>query len=631
MIQARYMARHHAVSIRWRQLIVPPLLAALLTLVALAAMYSRPFAAQYDVGSQPAPLSNVYDGERNNERSFAYTEGNAQLRLPHVGAGSYDVRITMGGPGERLPTVAAVTAASARVNLGPITRIRTYHLLLPADAQGDLNVLLPSDTHKVEGDWRDPGLLLDRIAIAAVGNVGASAPLLLHGLGLAAMLGLLVALLGSTMRAKLALAALTGGSVAVGYALSRGVVALQFPWIIAAVAATVAAVLLLSTIDRWPIASPVVVISLLFAGWRLALWLVGGMSIWYSHAVYPFAEALSFDGNLYDRDRLLWTALTDGWLHWDSEHYLSIARSGYKFWGQRWPSIAFFPLYPLLIRGILPVVADNVALAALLVSHAAFWAALLLLYDLVARDWSRAVALRTIALLLIFPTSFFFVAGYTESLALLLVVLAVWALRRQRWWLAGSAGALLALTRLPGVLIAPVLALVYLHHLGWRWRDIRWPALATLLPPTGLAAFMLYQWWRFGTPIAFMLAQRKWDNQLSPPWIMAEVMWNKLFTSPDWPVIAFHGVFWLVFIPLTIVALRKLPLAYGATTALLLLPPYLSSWPWSLSRHVLIAFPVFVVLAHATQPVWSRKLLFTACLPLLIVAVALFVNGWWIA
>jgi hypothetical protein len=631
MIRARYMARHRAMSIRWRQLIVPPLVAALVALVVLLGVYSHPFAAQYDIGSQPAPLGNVYDGERNNERSFAYTEGNAQLRLPHVGAGLYDVRITMGAPGERLPTNAAATAASTRVNLGTITHIRTYNLLLPSDVQGDLNVHLPSDTHDVAGDWRHPGLLLDRIEIAAVGSAGASASLLLHALGLAALLSLIIALLGTTLRAKLALTAVSGAGVGVGYALSRGVVALQLPWIIAAVAATVAAVLLLSTIDRWPITSPVLIISLLFLTWRLALWLIGGLSIWYSHAVYPFAEALSFDGGLYDRDRLLWTALTEGWLHWDSEHYLSIAQRGYRFWGQRWPSIAFFPLYPLLIRGMLPVVADNVALAALLVSHAAFWVALLLLYDLVARDWNRAVALRTIAILLIFPTSFFFVAAYTESLALLLAVLAVWAMRRQRWWLAGIAGALLALTRLPGVLIAPVLALVYLQHLGWRWRAIRWPALATLLPPSGLAAFMLYQWWRFGTPIAFMLAQRKWDNQLSPPWIMAEVMWNKLFTSPDWPVIAFHGIFWLVFIPLTIAALRKLPLAYSATTALLLLPPYLSSWPWSLSRHVLIAFPVFVVLGLAAQPIWTRKLLLTTCLPLLIVTVVLFVNGWWIA
>src|SRR3712207_7904720 len=45
-----------------------------------------------------------------------------------------------------------------------------------------------------------------------------------------------------------------------------------------------------------------------------------------------------------------------------------------------------------------------------------------------------------------------------------------WALRRQRWWLAGIAGFLLALTRLPGVLTAPIILLMYLDHERWRWQ-----------------------------------------------------------------------------------------------------------------------------------------------------------------
>jgi len=35
---------------------------------------------------------------------------------------------------------------------------------------------------------------------------------------------------------------------------------------------------------------------------------------------------------------------------------------------------------------------------------------------------------------------------------------------------------------------------------------------------------MLFQWWRFGTPIAFLLAQQSWKNRLSPPWVGPEMI-----------------------------------------------------------------------------------------------------------
>ena len=79
--------------------------------------------------------------------------------------------------------------------------------------------------------------------------------------------------------------------------------------------------------------------------------------------------------------------------------------------------------------------------AGVLVS--ALTAATLALYRL-AEEWlgSRAAAQRTILYLAVFPFSFFFTRVYTESVFLLVSVMAVAGAYRGRWWSAGVWGAL---------------------------------------------------------------------------------------------------------------------------------------------------------------------------------------------
>jgi hypothetical protein len=128
-----------------------------------------------------------------------------------------------------------------------------------------------------------------------------------------------------------------------------------------------------------------------------------------------------------------------------------------------------------------------------------------------------------------------------------------------------------------------------------------------------------------------MQAQRAWENYLSAPWVLPLTLIETIGTSPDWPILLFQALFYVVFVSLTVVALRRLPLAYGWTMALFLLPPMLSSWQWSVSRHVLIGFPAFIVLAQWAERTWARRVILVVMLPLLIVATLLFVNGFWIA
>lgn len=99
------------------------------------------------------------------------------------------------------------------------------------------------------------------------------------------------------------------------------------------------------------------------------------------------------------------------WYRWDTVNYIEIAQNGYANpQNTIWP-----PLYPLLIRGGLALGLHPLA-AALLVSNAAALGFFWLLYRLAEREWDAALARHTLLAVVIFPTAFFLVAGYSESL-----------------------------------------------------------------------------------------------------------------------------------------------------------------------------------------------------------------------
>lgn len=113
---------------------------------------------------------------------------------------------------------------------------------------------------------------------------------------------------------------------------------------------------------------------------------------------------------------------------WDAVWYLVIARHGYV----DDPSAAFFPLYPLLLRGL----GGSVA-AGILLSCACLLVALAVLRELTALELGDEAARWTVLMLAFSPMAFFLSAVYSESLFLALTAGAVLAVRRERWAWAG--------------------------------------------------------------------------------------------------------------------------------------------------------------------------------------------------
>ncbi|HEX2070767.1 MAG TPA: mannosyltransferase family protein [Thermoleophilaceae bacterium] len=310
---------------------------------------------------------------------------------------------------------------------------------------------------------------------------------------------------------------------------------------------------------------------------------------------------------------------------WDAVWYLTIANDGYD--GADSPRHAFFPLYPMLTR-VLAVFGGGgpgpMLIAAYVVSLAAFFAALVLLYRLTALELGRRAAWPTLLLLSVFPASLYFGAPYAESVFLLCSVGAFYAARSGSWAWAGVAAAGASATRSAGVLLLLPLALLYLQQSGRRVRlDVLWLALA----PAGLVAYATYLGLAYGDPLSFSHVQEFWNRTFAGPLVGA---W-------DGAVAAFEGVRQLLsgsrdvayfeqsagdpfrvaaqnltlfgFLCFALVGavgvLRRLPFAYGLYVVTALMLPL--SYPvepqplMSLPRFVAVLFPIFMWLGLACE------------------------------
>src|SRR5258705_11905522 len=92
------------------------------------------------------------------------------------------------------------------------------------------------------------------------------------------------------------------------------------------------------------------------------------------------------------------TDILESWHRWDTTWYVIIAQSGYRYDPR---SAAFFPLYPMLIRGFDPFVPGGAFPAALVVSLLGCYLTLVLVHRLTAELFDVDLARRTTFYLLI--------------------------------------------------------------------------------------------------------------------------------------------------------------------------------------------------------------------------------------
>ncbi|MBV9720259.1 MAG: glycosyltransferase family 39 protein [Candidatus Eremiobacteraeota bacterium] len=321
-------------------------------------------------------------------------------------------------------------------------------------------------------------------------------------------------------------------------------------------------------------------------------------------------------------------ALLAVWGRWDAVHYLDIATQGYQG-----TDMAFFPLFPLLIR-LVGSLAGSHLIAGLLISNASFFFGLLYLYKLLEHEFDRAVARRAIFYVSIFPTAVYFAAVYTESLFFMLTVATFYYMREHRWWLAGVLGFFAALTRVEGVL------LIVPFVIEW-WAQGRrsgtkglFNLAAAVLIPLGLGVYMAYLWVLRADPLYFSHVQVHWNRHLAPPWVSLANAFGKLLHGPGAQLVAHQSLeiaFTLLLIGVLIAGWHALRPSYIAYMALSILVPMSTSNLMSMPRFALVVFPMFAILARWGERPWVNNIILAFSLPLLGLFTVLFADWYWVA
>jgi hypothetical protein len=295
-----------------------------------------------------------------------------------------------------------------------------------------------------------------------------------------------------------------------------------------------------------------------------------------------------------------WHNFVTGFERQDAAWFLRIATHGYT---PNDGSAAFFPLYPLAIRAVSRLPGVGPLGAALVVSNLAFLGALVMLHGLTRLEgMSEATARRTTLYIAIFPTAFFFLAPYSESLFLFLSISAFWFARRNKWALAALLGALAALTRSVGILLVPALAIEAFNQ-SRRARELL-PRLASAAAVT-IGPLLYASYWRveFGDFWAPVHAQRNWGRDVSWPWTtLARAVSDAGQLGTYWLVDLLVAGVVLLAVVAGIRWLRPTYLMYGAASLLLPLCYTVGSRPLlSMPRLVIVVFPAFWVLARAGE------------------------------
>lgn len=315
----------------------------------------------------------------------------------------------------------------------------------------------------------------------------------------------------------------------------------------------------------------------------------------------------------------------DMWVRWDSQWFLEIARRG-DYWlrhdGLTMPQ-AFFPLYPLLIRILTPLMGGKDYLAGLAVSNLGFLTGLLAFYRLVEERWGKGLAARACGFLIIFPAGFYSSALYTEGLFFGLAAGAFYFANRDRWLAAGLCGMGAALTRNIGVVLFLPLVWEFATRHGLSITSLRRGAVWLGLIPAGLGLYMLFLQATTGNALAFVEAEHRWGRGVHAPWTgVAQAIANILEPPPPPPEPAsvFHNAYRppyrrlysaldlaaaLLFIGFLIYGWRRrvLPPSYLLFAAVALLiplsaPALRSMTPLpSMWRYVSVLFPGFIALA----------------------------------
>lgn len=342
---------------------------------------------------------------------------------------------------------------------------------------------------------------------------------------------------------------------------------------------------------------------------RLALFAVAVIAL---HAIAPPAWLDAWEIGPDDRPRKLAPGdplyrgnfIANIYSRWDGGWYGGIIREGYSYSPDAQSNVGFFPLYPMLVRYIhqatlRPDTAGARFRTAAAVSLLCSLLAAGYLVALFRMDADEDTAARAGLYLSVYPATVYMGAVYTEGLFLWVIVAAFYHARRGQWAAAALFACAAGATRIPGVLLAAPLLWEYMKARGFQWRRIRPDILWFGLMPLGFLGYAGFLWWQFGSPTIFATQHEHHDRFVGPLWnaFVRFFEWERkvIGAEPSW-----MDFWWACFaVGMVAAAWRWLRFSYALHATLMVAVPLSSGSVAAMSRYLIPAFPMFLLLAMA--------------------------------
>ncbi|HEV3471958.1 MAG TPA: mannosyltransferase family protein [Actinomycetota bacterium] len=326
------------------------------------------------------------------------------------------------------------------------------------------------------------------------------------------------------------------------------------------------------------------------------------------------------------------------WERWDARHFLAAAEHGWSGpQALEARTAAFFPLYPLAIRGLVSVGANPI-FAALAISTAACVVATAFMIKLAERDVGAGYGRRAGLYLLLFPTAVFLVAPYSEALFLAGAIPAFYFARAGRWMLAAIPMAIATSTRFAGVFLVVGLAVELFRQLWQKRAERPWSiareGVAALVAATlPVIAFGFHLQGARGSFFQFRTDQLEgWGRDFVSPVQSFLATWNTRVGGYEanwifaWRIEILAA---LAGVLLTLWALVKKEWGYATYMGIFIAVLMTSSWYFSIPRMLLTFFPAVIFLTEFAKDERRHELILLVFAPLATMGVIVFTRGAW--
>lgn len=378
--------------------------------------------------------------------------------------------------------------------------------------------------------------------------------------------------------------------------------------------------------------------------WRVMLFVIAQLA----SELLPYKPSFPYATEILSTSKL--PQFIYSWANFDGVHYLTIIEKGYIGTGL---IQAFFPFFPFLIKSV-EIFFQHPIYAGLTLSFISFFGAAYVLYLLSIQINVQNKFYWIFFGLLLYPSSLFFGAFYTEALFLFLVLHSFYRYHRKQWFLLSLTLIAATATRIVGIFLIPVLLYDYLKVNGVLDKNLFnkqntviatlkkhiWPIMAISSGCFGIGGYMLFLNAEFADPLYFFHVQTEFGGGRSEQLVLLpQVVWRwiKILHSSPLDILR-YPIFLQEFlagtIPFFVLFLmrKKVPHSWLHFSVLALILPTLTGSFSSMMRYTLVAFPIYFYIGEVGEkyPKTTIVLLFLSTI-VLIFNTILFIQGYWVA